>query len=70
MSLNLPEPTEPLKQPSYRKVTWQEWMDETAQRTRDYLKNHYDPEERLANKVSERFVWDLDDLPKEKQEDA
>jgi hypothetical protein len=57
MDLNFPEPTSPLKRPKDVEITWEQWMRETATRTRIYLRDHYDPEERLRNKVSEPFVW-------------
>lgn len=57
LKLDLPYPTEPLRAPKYVRISWQQCMEETAERTRIYLRDHYDPMERLLNKVYEPFVW-------------
>ena len=55
--LHLPEPTAPLLPHADTPVSWHQCMAETAERTRIYLRDHDDPAERLASKVSEPFVW-------------
>jgi len=55
--LNFPVPTRPLKKNRKVKITWEQWMAETADRTREMLKNSpRDPEEELKRKVDVPFV--------------
>jgi len=55
--LQLPVPTRPLKKNRSVKITWEQWMAETAERTREMLKNHpRDPAEELKRKFDVPFI--------------
>ena len=55
--LDLPSPEIPLREPTAPAISWQEFMDETAVRTRLYLERFDDREERARSRNATAFVW-------------
>lgn len=55
--LDLPSPASPLRESATPAISWQEFMDETAMRTRLYLERYDDREERARSRNSNEFVW-------------
>lgn len=56
LNLIFPELEAPLKEPQTPSPTWEQWMMETAERTRYFLKNKDYREDRRHNEAEERFV--------------
>lgn len=55
--LNLPSPDTPLRPSAAAPISWQEFMAETAVRTRHYLERFDDREERARNRNPAEFIW-------------
>jgi hypothetical protein len=55
--LNLPSPDSPLQPSTTTPISWLEFMEETAVRTRLYLERFDDREERPRNQNSVEFIW-------------
>ena len=56
-ALNLPSPESSLRQPDAAVISWQEFMEETAVRTRLYLVRFDDREERARSRNRDEFIW-------------
>jgi len=56
LDLNFPDPEAPLKEPQTPSPTWEQWMMETAERTRYFLKHQNSREQRLRDPNEKRFV--------------
>ncbi|MCF6312883.1 MAG: hypothetical protein L3J39_10580 [Verrucomicrobiales bacterium] len=56
LELHFPDPEAPLKEPQTPAPTWEQWMTETADRTRFYLTQEYSQEQRKRNPAEKRFV--------------
>ncbi|MFV0338255.1 MAG: hypothetical protein ACK5LK_08455 [Chthoniobacterales bacterium] len=54
--LNLPTPKSPLRPQSPSSISWQEFMNETATRTRLYLERHDDREKRARSRNPAEFI--------------
>lgn len=58
--LDLPSPETPLSESAAPAISWQEFMDETAVRTRLYLERYdgrEEREERARSRNTAEFVW-------------
>ena len=55
-SLNFPDPETPLLEPQGPTPTWEQWMNETAERTRFFLQHRDSREQRKRDPAEERFV--------------
>lgn len=56
LDLNLPDPETPLKEPQSPPPTWEQWMEETAERTRFFLLHQDSQEQRMRDPAEKRFV--------------
>lgn len=56
LELNFPNPEMPLKEPPCSQLSWEQWMMETADRTRYFLLHHDSREQRKRDPNEERFV--------------
>jgi hypothetical protein len=55
--LNLPSPETALRDPAPATISWQAFMAETADRTRFYLVEFDDREQRARSRNDAEFVW-------------
>ncbi len=56
LELNFPNPEVPLKESQTPPPTWEQWMMETAERTRYFLKHQYSRELHMRDPEEKRFV--------------
>lgn len=56
LDLNFPEPEVPLKESQNPPPTWEQWMRETEERTRYFLKHQNSREQRMRDPDEKRFV--------------
>jgi len=56
LDLHFPDPETPLKESQNPAPTWGQWMAETEERTRCFLKHQDSREQRMRDPDEERFV--------------